>query len=62
MAKLTMTSKVGVLLITAWVLFALTDMWFDIVSVGTFIKISISVFALFLLLLLLGLFSSKPKN
>jgi len=62
MSRLMTANGVGVLLIIAWVLFALIDMWFDVVSLATFIKISISVVALFLLALLLRYFFSKSEQ
>ena len=62
MSKLMTVNGIGVLLIIAWVLLALIDMWFDVVSFATFIKISISVVALFLLALLLRYFYLKSDK
>ena len=55
-------AKLGLFLVIAWVLFALIDMWFDIVTLASFIKISISVSVLFLLFLLLGVFFSANQQ
>jgi len=62
MNKFQKSNKIGFVLIVAWVLFALTDMWFDIVSIALFIKISISALVLFLLIVLFDIFYTKPRS
>jgi len=37
-------------LLALWVLFAVVDMWFDVVSFSVFVKITISIFVLLLFL------------
>ena len=62
MNKFMTVNGLGVLLIIVWVLFALIDMWFDVVNFTTFIKISISMLTLFLLALLLRYFYSTKSE
>ena len=52
--KSNLGSVLSTILVIAWILLALIDMWLDVVSLGVFIKITISVFVILLLLAVLG--------
>jgi len=52
--KSNLSAVLSTVLVIAWILLALIDMWLDVVSLGVFIKITISVFVILLLLAVLG--------
>jgi len=56
--KSNLSAILSTILLVAWLLLALVDMWVDIVSLGVFIKITISVLVFLLLLAIFG-FSRK---
>ena len=55
MRKLKISTSIAYAVAIIWVLFALVDMWFNVVSFSVFIKITISVFVLLLFLFIYNL-------
>jgi len=55
MRKLKISTSIAYAVAIIWVLFALVDMWFNVVSFSVFIKITISAFVLLLFLFIYDL-------
>jgi len=61
MMKQKVSAILSTILVVAWILLALMDMWVDVMSLAVFIKVTVSVFVVLLLLVVFWFHRTSQK-